>query len=202
MRLVFDQVWTESNLRKAGELIFNYLIQMSVNQIFGIEIDEEEAGSITFLRNGLSQLAEQEKVQREAHQDPRQIIEQGEFASTVNAVLPQIFSVLISEADKSSPALRNLVATSMEDKRALLDQCSSFWCHYQIMTSLRSNRAFLKENDLWDLEHASTALPYVTCFACDGGTRHICSDVLGLDKKYETFVVSNVDELINWLDSE
>jgi len=199
-RLVFGQQWTEADLKKAGDIIFNHFVQMSVNKVFDIEMDENEIGNITFIRNRFSQLAEQEKAWRESHQDTRHVIEQAEFTATVNAVLPLIFSVLISATESSAPSFRNLTTTSLEDKKELLDRCSTFWCRYQLMTALRSNRAFLKENDLWDIEHAATVLPYVTCFACDGGTRHICSDVLRLDKRYGTMIVSKVDELIEFIE--
>ena len=34
------------------------------------------------------------------------------------------------------------------------------------------------------------AVPYVDCLATDGGTRHICADVLKMDKKFGTRIIS------------
>ena len=68
-----------------------------------------------------------------------------------------------------------------------------------MITELRLNKVQLTENDLWDLQHVASALPYVDCVACDGMTRHLCSDVLKLDKKYGTTVISKLSDLKNWI---
>ena len=141
-------------------------------------------------------MTQQEQAWRQSHPDSRRTIEQAEFAATVRLVLPQILS---SPTDISPSAFEGLLTTSIEEKAEMLKQCPTFWCHYQLMTALRLNRAKLDENDLWDLEHAASALPHVNCFACDNGTRHLCSEVLKLDDKYGTVVTSKIDDLVEWV---
>jgi hypothetical protein len=63
----------------------------------------------------------------------------------------------------------------------------------------RSHKKKLKENDLWDLEHVASAAPYVDCLTCDRGTRHICTQLAGLDSKYGTSIVSKPEEILSWL---
>jgi len=101
--------------------------------------------------------------------------------------------------DMSIRLLAELASTSEEEKRRLLDKCPSFYCNYKLLSALRTSRPRIRENDLWDLEHAVTALPYVDAFASDRGTRHLCSDVLGLDSRFDTLVTSDVQHLIDWL---
>ena len=105
----------------------------------------------------------------------------------------------MTELDTS--LLQKLASIPPKEKAALLDQCSTFYCNYKLVSALRSSRLRVKENDLWDLEHAATALPYVDCFACDGGTRHLCSDMLHLDDRFGTKILSSVDDLIDWIQS-
>ena len=196
MQLVFDETWSPVDADRASGLLFEYLDKLQIGEIVAIDVDENQEGSIRFLRNGLSQLTQNEQAWRQSHSDSRNTIEQAEFAATVQIVLPQILS---SPADIDPTAFERLLITSIDEKAELLKKCPTFWCHSQLMTALRLNRSKLKENDLWDLEHAASALPYVDCFACDGGTRHLCSQVLKLDDKYDTAILSKVDDLTEWV---
>jgi hypothetical protein len=199
MQVAFPNTWSEADASKASDLIFDYLDKTTIGEIVEIEGGESQEGSITFLRNGLAQLAQKDRDWRQNHSDSWDTIEQAEFAATVRAVLPQIFS---SPADIAPSSFEKLLATSIREKAEVLNQCPTFWCQHKLMTALRSNRAKIDENDLWDLEHVASALPYVSCLACDGGTRHLCSEVLQLDKRYGTTVISNVDDLVSWMETE
>ncbi len=198
MEIVFDKSWTDDQAKKARDLISADLDKMPISEVVNIEIDENKIGNMTFLRNGLSTIAKQKAEWKREHPNEAKNVEQAEFWSTYRVILPQILN---AGPEIAFSKLEILSTTSQKDKIDLLNNCPTFWCHYQIITALRSNRSNLSENDLWDLEHATSALPYVKCFACDAGTRHVCSDVLKLDEKYGTNVISKVDDLITWLET-
>jgi hypothetical protein len=196
MRVGFENAWPETDASRASNAIFDYVDKMTIGEIVEIEVDEGREGSITFLRNGLSQLAQHDKTWRQNHSDSWSTIEQAEFAATVRAVLPQITRALTEIALSSS---EKLAAASIKEKAEVLNQCPTFWCQHKLTTALRSNRVEINENDLWDLEHVASTVPYVNCLACDSGTRHLCSEVLKLDSKYGTTTISDVDDLVEWV---
>jgi hypothetical protein len=195
MEFIFDKSWTDDQARN---YIFAYLDNALISDVVGIEIDEDKVGSMTFFRDGLSKIAEQKKIWGRDHPGEWNIVEQAEFGATLQVILPQIFNVA---TEVPFSILEFQTTTSAKEKTDILNRCSTFWCHHQLTTALRSNRSSLNENDLWDSEHATSALPYVKCFACDAGTRHVCSDVLKLDEKYGTKVISKVNDLIVWLET-
>lgn len=194
----FDQSWSKADANQAANLISQQLRQMSICEIIDIEVEPHQEGSITFLRRGLVELCQQEKEWGEAHTISSDEVERAEFAAAVRALIPQIFS---SAQELDASMLQKLIYMPLEEKASLLDQCSTFYCNYKLMSALRSNRICVKENDMWDLEHATTALPYVDCFACDSGTRHLCRNMLHLDDQFGTKVLSSVDALIDWIQS-
>jgi hypothetical protein len=196
LQISFENTWPAEDAVRDSNLIFDYLKRKSICEIIEVGIDESREGSIAFLRKGLSQLARQEGNWRTDNQSDWNSVEQAEFAASVRVLLPQIFGSVIS---LTSPLLRKLSTKSNEEIADLPNQCPSFWCTYKLMTALRSNRTRISENDLWDLEHVASALPYVDCLACDGGTRHLSSEVLELDKKYGTVVLSNIADLVRWI---
>lgn len=122
---------------------------------------------------------------------PLKEIEKAEFAAMVQTLLPQIWSVL-RVADP------HLIQKMQGEQIQILECCPTFWCHYKTMAALRSNRP-VKGNDIWDFLHVASAAPYVDCLACDGGTRHICSNVLGMDSKYGARILSSDEDLIKWV---
>jgi len=198
MKLIIDKSITTEQAKKARDIIFSNIVNRSISDIINIEIDKSKYGNITILRHRLSALAKKEEIWKKNHIVDWKNIEQAEFKATLRAMLPVILS-----ATNGIP-ISNLefqTTTSEKDKTSLLNNCPTFWCHYQLMTALRSNRKYLEENDFWDIEHTASAVPYVEFFASDAGTRHICSDVLKLDKKYKTVIFSKIDDLIVWLES-
>lgn len=192
----FDEEWSQADADKAGELIFEDVSKLAIREVIAMDVDENQQGSIKFLRSGLARLAEQEHAERQTGSESPNAIEQAEFEALVRSVLPQIMN---SSARIDPGALTALLTFSDEQKAVLLKQCPTFWCHLKLMTALRSNRQKLKENDFWDLQHAASALPYVTCFACDSGTRHLCSEMLKLDCKYSVTIISEIGELVEWV---
>ena len=182
---------------RAMQVIPEILYQMTIRDFVNIEVPEHEEGSISSLRAGLANLAKQEEEWREKFTDSRRDIEKAEFAATIRAVVPQIAELI---PELPSQLLEYLASTSEEEKRELLDRCPSFHCNHKLVSALRTNRIRVRENDMWDTEHVVTALPYVDGFACDRGTRHLCSDVLQLDARFNTEVVSSAGKLINWIE--
>jgi len=192
MQVEVDSTWSEADARKASDLIFDHMGKMTIAEVIESRVDESQEGDITFLRNRLSQLAQQDKARRENHSDSWSTMEQAEFAATVQTVLPQI-------ADVAPSSLAKLSATSIKEMAEVLNKCPTFWCQHQLMTALRSNRVEIQENDFWDLEHVASALPYVSCLACDRGTRHLCGEVLKLDNRYGTTIISDIADLLEWV---
>jgi hypothetical protein len=197
LHVTFDEAWSEDDADLAANLIFEYLDSISIVEVLDIEIDENQEGSISFLRDGLTRISEQEAYWRK--QNPNfstEMIEEAEFASVVRSVLPQIFRAFDPLEILSLP---KLISTSIDEKRELIKQCPTFWCQFKLISTVRSHNLKITENDLWDRMHVATALPYVDCIACDGNTRHISSDMLKLDVKYDTTIVSKKKDLLAWL---
>jgi hypothetical protein len=194
----FDQTWPRADANQAASLISDHLHQVPIREMVNIEMEPHREGSITSLRTGLVELSRQEKEWRNEHSATSEDVERAEFSATLRALIPQILNSL-QELDTS--LLHKLISIPLEEKAALLDQCPTFYCQYKLVSALRSSRPRVKENELWDLEHAATALPYVDCFACDRGARHLCSDMLHLDDRFGTEVLSSVDDLIDWIQS-
>jgi len=195
LRIEFpESEWSQIDKERAADLRFDHFSNMSIIEVVDIEIEDDKEGSILRLRDGLSELCKQEKEWRGKNNLSRSDIEQAEFASTAYSFMPTILESLL-DAD-----IRTIQKLSSEnDKANILRQCPTFWCEYRLITELRLNKVQLTENDLWDLQHVASALPYVDCVACDGMTRHLCSDVLKLDKKYGTTVISKLSDLKNWI---
>jgi hypothetical protein len=196
-RIVFENNVIDNNTNLIANSIFEHLDKMSIIDILNQAIDDEDKESITKLCTGLSELAQQEKEWRNKNLSSPANIEQMEFKSLVNVVLPQISSYLMDNTKSSFH--EKLSNTSIDEKVEILNNCPTFFCQYKITAALRSNRSAIKENDLWDQEHIASALPYVDCFACDKATRHQCSNMLKLDEKYGTVIISNIKDLIKWL---
>ena len=129
-------------------------------------------------------------------------IERAEFASTVDALVPSASLYLLQEANPMV-VTRLLAPSTMSDNEAreTLKACPTFGCRYKLLAALRSHKSTVRENDLWDLQHVASATPYVDCLACDGGTRHICTQLAGLDDKYGTKIISKPREILEWVQS-
>jgi len=198
LNLVFPESgWTESETNRAKKLVFDDIGAMSIIEIVNLETEESRERSIAYLRKGWSELCRQEGEWRRENHSSFQAIEQAEFAATVRSLIPQIWRVLRS-ADITS-LQRRLQSTSLDEKREILNACPTFWCEYKLLSALRSNRSRVTENDLWDLQHVASVVPYVDCLACDRGTRHLCSDMLKLDRKHDLTILSQEDDLMAWL---
>jgi hypothetical protein len=140
------------------------------------------------MKLGFSERAQQENKWRQDNKSTRKIVEEAERNATLQALCPEILSVLRA---RGYP----LPSRKLRD---ILDACPSFWCHYHYVTELRLNRP-TKGNDMWDFLHAAMAVPYVDCLAIDRGARHICADTLKMDKKFGTRIISEKNDLKDWL---
>lgn len=200
-RLEFPEGWTAESAKQAARLAFEQFTSMSIPVAVNIPTDEQRERNIDYLREGWSKLAQQAGKWREQNEGvSAKEIEQAEFASTVNSLVPHAAPFLLAEADRS--VLMRLHSISDDEKREMLKTCPTFWCEYKLLAAIRLHKKTLKENDLWDLQHVASATPYVDCLACDGGTRHICTQLVRLDKKYGTKIVSKPDEILAWMRSE
>lgn len=197
-RLDFPEGWTVEAAEQAAGMAFDRFTSMSIPQAVNILTDEQRGQNIGYLRDGWSKLARQAGEWREQNEEvSAREIEDAELASTVQSLVPYAAPFLLTEADLS--ALTRLYYMPEDDKREMLKACPTFWCEYKLLSALRSHKKKLKENDLWDLEHVASAAPYVDCLACDGGTRHICTQLARLDSKYGTEIVSKPEEIMSWL---
>lgn len=195
--LKFPAGWTKESAVKAAELIFEEVTSMSILQAVNMMADEKRDQSIGYLRSGWSRLAREAGEWREQNEAVSAAnIEQAEFASTVKSLVPQIVPFLL-EAGPSM--LMQHVQTSEDEKREMLEACPTFWCRYKLLGAVRAHKKTLKENDLWDLEHVATAAPYVDCLACDRGTRHLCTQLVRLNDKFATQIVSKPNEILSWI---
>lgn len=193
-RLEFPEGWTTELAEQAAGLIFERLTSMPIPTVVNMSTEEQRDRNISFLRNGWSQLAQQAGEWREQNEGVSAgEIERVEFAATVDALVPHV-APFFMEADRSVSI--KLGSMSDDEKREMLKACPTFWCRYKLLAAIRSHKKTLKENDLWDLQHVLSAAPYVDCLGCDGGTRHTCIQLVRLDEKYETKIVSKPDEIL------
>jgi hypothetical protein len=133
--------------------------------------------------------AQQENELRQNNKPTRKEIEEAERWAVLWEMNCEIRSVLRA---RGYPPLKNMM-------RDILDRCPSFWCHYKYSTELRCHKP-AKGNDLWDSLHIAMAVAYVDCLACDGATKSImCAGTLGMDKKFGTRIISEENDLIDWL---
>jgi hypothetical protein len=126
---------------------------------------------------------------RQDNKSTRKEVEEAEWQGSFKAMDPVIRSVLRA---RGYPLLSRKL-------RDILNSCPSFWCHYKCMTELRWHKP-VNGNDIWDFLHVAMAVPYVDCLASDGGTKSIlCAGPLGMDKKFGIRVISEENDLIDWL---
>lgn len=196
-RLEFPEGWAIESADQAAEVVFDQLTSWPILEAINATTDEQREQSIGYLRDGWSKLARDTGDWREQNEPvPAKDIEQAEVASTVNSLVPHAASFML-EAGFS--VLSRLSSMPDDEKRAMLKACPRFWCQYRMAAALRTHKKTLKENDLWDLEHVVSATPYVDCLACDKGTRHICTQLAGMDDKFGTRIVSKSSEILAWL---
>lgn len=197
--LVFPEGWAPEFADQAANLVFDHLEAMSIREFMNAETEEFREQNIGYLRNGWRELCRQEEEwRRQDGEISLAEIERAEFAATVRSLIPQIWQVVTKA---STSRLLKPISTSLAEKRGILEACPTFWCRYRLISALRSNRSKVEVNDLWDFEHVVSAVPYVDCLACDSGTRHICTQMVKLDQKYDMKIVSKPDELLEWVRS-
>jgi hypothetical protein len=154
--------------------------------------------------------AQQENEWRRDNKSTRKKVEEEEWIGTFRALNPAMLIVFYEKSEQDA-TLRKLFLetqnkilarsyhTLRRELRDKLDSCRSFWCHYQCMTELRWHKP-VRENDIWDFLHVAMAVPYVDCLATDGSAKSIvCAGTLGMAKKFGTRVISQENDLIDWL---
>ncbi len=199
-RLDFPDGWSRESAEQAARLAFGRVTSTSIPVFVNIPTDQQREESIEYLREGWRGLARQAGEWKEQNKEATaRKIEQAEFASTVQSLVPHAAPFLLG-AERS--VLERLHSMSERDKRSLLEACPTFWCHYKMLSAIRSHKRTLEENDLWDIEHVASAAPYVDCMTCDKGTQHICTQLVKLDKKYGTKITSKPEEILDWVYGE
>lgn len=199
MHLDFPEGWSSRDAARGAKIIFEHIEKTPISAIFSIEADENDPANIISLRKGFVELCKSEKEWRDQNRASISEIEAAEFSSSVSAFI-RFISHSLQRMDRKS--LMKLNGMSDKDKTRLLNECPSFWCRYKLTAALRSNRKNgIKENDLWDLHHVASSIPYVDCVACDNGTRHLCTEMLRVEQKYGTKVISKDYELLTWLEN-
>ena len=173
--------------------MFSLLIGMTITDFLNTWMGGATENSVPSMRQAFSERALQEREWRRENIPSRLGVEHAEFEGTFQALRPTMLRV-ISTVDPDG--LRNW---KMDELISLLDECPSFWCSYKMMSAARNNRPALIENDVWDFLNVAFAVPYVDCLACDNATRHICSNVLSMDQKYGTRIVSRWEDFLAWL---
>lgn len=102
----------------------------------------------------------------------------------------------VASEDDARMLLRILRESFRKDK--LGTQLPSVIIKSGLYAAIRWNRRRqYKGNDLHDFGHASAALSYCDYFATDGGLRHLVSNELKYDKKYNVVVIADVDALLH-----
>jgi len=118
-------------------------------------------------------------------------IEQAEALSLLQEFLPDILK-FIPRTHTGIPQF------SGEEFRQLLNTCPTFWCIYKGMAPIRWGGR-VNGNDIWDVLHIGSVTPYVECLACDRGTRHVYTEMLHADQRFETHIISQEAYLFEWL---
>lgn len=159
-----------------------------------------EAGTTHALKPQASweALCQREQDARSTSVDTLNALFEAEFAATTRSYLRQITDVVMSLGTQKLDALQGL---SKNRARAVLLACPAFVAEYRLVAFLRSNRKQVRPNDLWDVLHVANALPYVDCLGCDGGTRHLCEQMLPYlpPRGAPAVVVSSPQGLLDWL---
>lgn len=191
---------TEQTVRKASERFTS----ISVPQAINMPTEQQREQSMDPLRNGLKMLAQRAgEWGEQTEQASAEEIEQAEFGSTVDSLVPLAADALLEEADPLVIAgLHTTANMTNAERREMLEACPIFWCTYKLLASIRSHMGKITENDLWDLQHVASAAPYVDCLACDRRTRHICAQLVKMDEKYGTKIISKPEEILAWVRSE
>lgn len=198
MHFDFPEGWSTKDAERATELIFEHIEKTPISAIFSIEVSEDDPASILSLRKDLEEVYKSEKEWRDQNQTSINEIEAAERSSLVSAYVRFIAHSLLG---MNRISLLKLNEMSDNERSQLLNSCPSFWCSYKLRAALRSNRRNgIKENDLWDLHHVASSIPYVDSVACDNGTRHLCTEMLEVEQKYGTKVISKDTELLAWLE--
>jgi hypothetical protein len=196
--------WDSTMIEEGTKLIFDEIEALPIDQSLSMT-EKNRSQYIDSLRNGWRQLADQEAVWRVANPDATlKEIEGAEFASTVQAFVPYLAPDLLNIITKADLSIKLKYLSMREGERQemvinWLNDCPTFWNKYKVIVALRSNKQRLEENDLWDLEHIVSAVPYVDCLTCDKGMRHRLTQMLSLDKKYGVKIVSKPDQVLMWV---
>lgn len=177
--------------RLAAELVLDSQTKLSITKFMAESFNRTEGsfpgGDSSSLRmnDAFSEKAAEWEKWKCSNTMTMEDIERSEFHGLLSEILP---GILIQE-----PAARTHDRIAEVSK-----ECPTCWCTYKAMAVLR-NRGGISGNDIWDVLHAGTAIPYVDCLACDRGTRNIYADRLKADERFGTRIVSNESGLSEWL---
>ncbi len=197
--------WEPGSVGQAARMAFDRFASISIPQAINLSTEEQRERNMNPLRQGWSTLAQQAGEWRaQNEQATSREIEQAEFTATVRSRTPQIAQVLMEPGLAVILENQHGLSGKPDDERHdelkdILDSCPSFWCKYKLLAAVRSSRQTLSENDLWDLQHVASAAPYVDCLACDRATRHICTQEVGIDRRYDTAIVARPSEILAWV---
>ncbi len=191
LKLEVPGTYPENLSGLAANMVFGYMSEMSIAQFMNQWLEDSLSPATSTIQQGFMEKAIEEHDWRSKNQVPLKEIEEAEFAAMVQTLLPQIWSVLRAADPR-------LIQKMQGEEIQILECCPTFWCGYKLMAALRSNQP-VKGNDIWDFLHVASAAPYVDCLACDKGTRHICSNLLGMDSKYGTCILSSEKDLTKWV---
>jgi hypothetical protein len=189
--------WTAANAERMTTRLQDYLSSMTITSFMGLRRQRFPAKHLIELREGWTKLASEVTAWRTDHpMMTAREIEQAEFGGQVRSLALQLYQALLQL--EPAEQLRVLRASESET-RALLERCPYFWCHYKLTAAGRSHRETTSENDMWDLQHIADVLPYADCLACDRAMRHLCTEILHLDSRYDVAIVGRTSGLLEWL---
>lgn len=195
-------MWPQERLAEFAQLLYPAMAQMPIQEMTSQGKQRADGTEHAHrLHNAWVELCERERQARSTGVSTMAALLEAEFASAVQSYSMQIAEVVLRLPQVNSDALHALDGLPETRMRALLNSCPTFVSQYRLIAALRSNRRQLKPNDLWDISHIGTALPYVDCLGCDGGMRHICELVLPHLPSHASpeLVASGAQRIVDWL---
>lgn len=186
-----DERLPENLAKLAVELVLDALTKYTVTEFMAHWFNRAEESSSRGDSSSLkmneafaAKAAEWEGM-RSSNKLTMEQIELGEFNDLLREILPGILNqVPLAKAD---PHIVDV-----------LRECPTSWCIYKAMSILRTRGKF-SGNDIWDVLHVGTAIPYVDCLACYRGMKDVYVERLRADEKFGMRIVSDEAAMLEWL---